>query len=288
MELRAIKKQSEPKYPTISATVKEPRLLMNNAPKSWKLNKIVTPLLAVFIACAEPKEPEELKEKTEFNIERFRSIDFIKRSLKTAELEKTMTNQFSAKIAPIFAHGSGFGGLGCVAVAPPVFVSEDEARKIIFDALLKENLKFDTVNCPFIEIDAQVPYDEHCHEDSNSVIKVPMDGYNPEYNLAIQYISACDLHNFRLDDCWCGINIPVNLIFAAEYLQNEYKKKSKFHTAIFYDPLTGTDPNHNSTKQEKEDEEARSLEISRKKILAQVEDFIEWLKQEGILEKNNK
>jgi len=43
--------------------------------------------------------------------------------------------EVSALVAPIFEHGDGRGAIGCIVVAPPVFLSEDEALQVVREAL---------------------------------------------------------------------------------------------------------------------------------------------------------
>ena len=45
-------------------------------------------------------------------------------------------------VAPIFEHGSGRGAFGCVAVSPPVFLTEAEARGIIEDESRNAGVEF--------------------------------------------------------------------------------------------------------------------------------------------------
>ena len=44
-------------------------------------------------------------------------------------------------VAPIFEHGSGHGYTGCIAVAPPSFLSEEEAMQVIKYELAKHGVK---------------------------------------------------------------------------------------------------------------------------------------------------
>ena len=44
-------------------------------------------------------------------------------------------------VAPIFEHGEGRGSDGCIAVCPPVFLSEDEAMQVIKEELAKAGIQ---------------------------------------------------------------------------------------------------------------------------------------------------
>ena len=110
MKLKPVKQKFQPSYPTLDTYINEPKLLMYSLPRSWRLNKIVAPLMAVFISCSSPEDSPKLK-KTE--------IELIAETPDSSKDQETVINQYSAKIAPIFTHGKGTGGLGCVSIAPP-------------------------------------------------------------------------------------------------------------------------------------------------------------------------
>ena len=44
-------------------------------------------------------------------------------------------------VAPIFEHGAGRGAEGCRAVAPPVFLSEEEGMQILREELAKHGVQ---------------------------------------------------------------------------------------------------------------------------------------------------
>ena len=179
----------------------------------------------------------------------------------------------------------GQADLDAFLLRPPVYISEDEAKKLICSALLKENLILETENCPSIKVNQLAYHSENMKDDTNSFVEIPMDAYNKEYNLAIQYFSAEDIHKYGFGYSHCGTSSHISTLSAAEYFHKECEKQSKFHTVVFYDPLTGIPHDNTHSDITKEEKMKKYKEISRKKILAQVEDFIVWLKKEEILEK---
>ena len=50
--------------------------------------------------------------------------------------------QASVLVAPIFEHGKGRGATGCIVIAPPVFLSEEDARQAIEEELKRIKINF--------------------------------------------------------------------------------------------------------------------------------------------------
>jgi len=56
-------------------------------------------------------------------------------------------------VAPLFVHGDGIGGTGCVAVSPPVFLTEDEALHVIAGEARHAGLLFEANARPAVALD---------------------------------------------------------------------------------------------------------------------------------------
>lgn len=276
MKIKSVKQTKRPNYPTLEFYIENPELLSKSIPESWIRNKYVATSLATFILFGSPKT----------RVLANPSITEIIDKIGSEEKEQTLVEtQDSVKIAPIFAHGDGSGATGCVVMSPPVFISEDEAKSIIFKAFDAEGIKFNTIDCPKIKFTA-TPIANDCFgfNDTTKVstanVELKMDGYNKELNLAIQFVSRDDFSKFRSDDgCWSSVQ-SFNTKKAAEIIREELIANGKTNTVVFYDPITNIDfKSNNNWKKSQTDakEEAQNL------LLAQVEDFINWLKKENFI-----
>jgi hypothetical protein len=276
MEIKSVKQSKKPKYPTLEYYIKNPELLSRSIPESWIKNKYVAVSLATFVLFGSPKS----------RVIASPSATEIPDKISPGSKEQTtIQSQDSVRIAPIFAQGNGAGATGCVVMSPPVFISEDEARKIIFDALSAEGIAFDTIDCPEIKFKAN-PIANDCYVDddtkkvSKAKVKLKMDGFNKELNLAIQFVSADDYYKFRSDDgCFSSVQ-GYDTKQAAEIIREELNSNGKTNAVIFYDPITRIDFNEdeNWDKMEK-----AAKEEAEKMLLAQVADFIEWFKKENFI-----
>lgn len=276
MKIKSVKLAKKPNYPTLEYYIKNPELLSNSIPESWIRNKYVATSLATFILFGSPKT-RVLANPSTMEILDINSSD--------GKMQTSYETQDSVKIAPIFAHGDGSGATGCIVMSPPVFISEDEAKSIIFKAFDAEGIKFDTIDCPKIKFTA-APIANDCFGDEDTTkisaanVELKMDGYNKELNLAIQFVSRNDYFKFRSDDgCWSSVQ-GYNTKKAAEIIREELIANGKTNTAVFYDPITSIDfeRNKNWKKNQKE-----AKEEAAKLLLAQVDDFIKWIKNENII-----
>lgn len=277
MKIKPVKQTKTPNYPILDHYINNPGLLSKNIPESWIKNKYVATSLATFILFGTTRS-NLLANKAGIEILENSSSDF--KDQTKDEIKD------SIKIAPIFAHGDGSGAIGCIVMSPPVFISEDEARSIIFNALEVEGIKFDTKDCPEIKFKS-FPIANDCYSEDKNTEKAPdanvelkMDGYNKELNLAIQFVSGDDYFKFRSDDgCMSSIQ-GYDTKKAAEIIRKELIANGKTNTVVFYDPITTIDFERDDNWkicQEVAKEEAKKL------LLAQVEDFIEWIKNEKII-----
>ncbi|NVN94988.1 MAG: hypothetical protein HXX18_06860 [Bacteroidetes bacterium] len=273
MELKAIKKRKAPNYPTIDYFIENPELLSKRIPDKWLKNKYVASSLATFIFLGNPDIHKSKDLKTIVIVE---SID------KEKKAENQQVKQDAIKVAPIFVHGKGSGASGCIVMSPPVFISEDEALKIILEALKAENISFDTVKGPVISFKALAIADD-CLDEKNvadAKVKIKMDGYNAKYNIAFEFVSTKDFNKFRSDSkCFSSVQ-GYDTKKAAELLRDELKANSKTNAVVFYDPISHI--NFENSKNWKKSE-TKAKEESKKLLLEQVNDFIKWIKKEHII-----
>jgi len=280
MEIKSVNNSRQPNYPTIELFVKHPELLSRNIPSSWLKNKVVATSFAAFLLSSSGTIIAQTNKAVEV-------VDTlgIDKSKKPLQKQKA-NNDVVTNVAPIFAHGEGSGAMGCIVMSPPVFISEDEAIKIILDKLKAEGYNFSRENCPEIKFTAP-PIANDCFgyrdDDTTKVsdanVELKMDGYNKDLNLAIQFVSKDDYRKFRSDDgCWSSVR-GYDTKKAAEIIREKLIADGKTNAVVFYDPIAriNFEKNENWRKSERE-----AKEESKKLLLKQVDDFINWLKSNNI------
>jgi len=278
MEIKPVKLKRKPGYPTIKTFAENPALLSKNIPFSWIRNQYAATTLATFILCGVGNQGSAQKAKP--------AIAVVSKDIKkdkTAEIQSVKHD--SVKIARIFSHGDGSGAIGCVVESPPVFISEDEARKIIFTALKAENIDFSITETPLLKFDAP-PIANACFDEKRLMnakkakIEIKMDGYNAKNNLAIEYVSADDYNKFMTDEGCESLLRGFATKYAAELIRKELIAQGNVNAAVFYDPMTKIE----FKRKEKFETTWKNVNmLAREQLLEQVKDFIDWIKKEGII-----
>jgi len=194
MEIKSVNNSRQPNYPTIELFVKHPELLARNIPNSWLKNQFVATSLAAFLlsgcgtGTAKKSAEVEIVETLETdnpNEDSIKSTIVAQEPTNTPQKKKA-DNNIITNVAPVFAHGEGRGATGCIVMSPPVFLSEDEAIKIILDKLRAEGYNFSRENCPTFTF--TVPNLVNCDEVKRMTnIKLKMDAYNANSKWAIQF-----------------------------------------------------------------------------------------------------
>jgi hypothetical protein len=264
MEIKSVNNSRQPNYPTIELFVKHPELLSRNIPNSWLKNQFVATSLAAFLLSSCGTNTAKKSEEVEV-------VDTLKTNNPTSTSQKKKTDNNVTNVAPVFVHGEGSGAIGCIVMSPPVFISEDEAIKIILDKLKAEGYNFSRENSPTFSFEVLPIANERDEPKGKAKIELKMDAYNSNSKWAIQFISTGDHDKFKNEG---SSVVSYDLKQVAEIINQELKKQKKTNAVVFYDPVTRAGDDQDKYKQAKAD--------ARKLLLAQVDDFIKWLKTNNI------
>jgi hypothetical protein len=206
---------------------------------------------------------------------------------------------FQGTYIPFFEFGEGTGGVGCMAITAPVFLTEEEAFEVIAAAFAEAGLYLDKpsgyrpdVNFPITNINGE-------EVDRNKT--VPGTLLSNEmfklwtHDLTVKFVSITDVINWQ-DDPDAPPTTSVssyNIKQAAETLAT-----NNTAMAVFYDPVAGMVDYSTifSIEQEdgesdeaffarldtiREEEQKKALAESEQMLRKQVEAFIAWLFQMG-------
>lgn len=291
MKLRKANNYKAPNYPTKKDFLLKPNTLKNYLPRKWSNNKLIIGAFAIFTLINKVEANSESKD-SHISINREES----KFNKELNNLKKEKTNNRLQLVAPLFIHGDGRGATGCVVINPPTFLSEEEARLIIEEELMNENIIFDKKN---YKIDEAVFLNKSSYrEDEPDTVK--LDGFSSKYNLGYEFISSKDY--FKFGGEWDGSSVQsYDVVRAAENLREKMKVNGKINSVIFYDPMERDEDEKNDRKgyQEKlryqkynfeeysdndkilirKERKSKSIELLKK----QISDFIEWAKKEELL-----
>jgi len=292
MKIKPVKSYKKPGYPTREDFLSNSSYLSEYIPDKWKRNKIVATALAVYIFGANNSNAQTFGNTKESFVTMNNNLNKKENDIKKKSVEEKLT----PSIAPIFIHGDGRGSTGCMVMNPPVFLSEEEARQVVESELMKEHIVFDKKNMKLNEVVFQSDYGfQSVDKDA-----VTLDGFSSKYNLGYEVVTERDYGKF-VDDRNLSTVQSFDFVKAAENLREKMKDYGKMNTVIFYDPLERYEytDNKNSAYEEilrKEQEiendakggsrhyqkidKSKSIEL----LKCQVQDFIEWIKKEGLLQ----
>ena len=261
MEITPLRDYPRPEYPTAAAFHKNGRMLFHYIPRRWRFVKalgsvLVFTVLSGLCAC----------------------------SLQNGE-EQNNTDKTTSVAVPLFVHGEGRGSYGCESVAPPVYLSEDEAAQVIRETAKEYGLSFTGEGT--VSGDA-LPY-TNLFDTMDETYKgeLPLDGYDEATGLGYLFVSRDDIVAWQKDTRVYSSFAFFDTKGTAEKLSDTVK-----NTAVFYDPGTDNDLLDQYFVGTEEDpyteENLAAYEAAQKaqmeeKLRAQVMDFIAWLQAQGII-----
>ncbi len=308
MKLKSLSNYKQPVYPTRDKYILQPMLLNDCLPPSWGRKAVVAGALLAFVM-AGSAGADLLSLKNKAGVEILRSVESYHALLPTGMnlpeyfgslKDDNGGNEEETKISPLFIHGKGAGSIGCVVISPPAFLSEADAKRIIEDEFRNAGIGFDFENYQpdgltvgkeqiFRTEEDREYYESTKGEDVDDNIPLVMNGYNREYNFGYCYVGTTEHdkysenHSFTSLDSW-------HTKETAERIVDILKSDGRTNAAVFYEPMNELDYRNYRNSQEpplKVMEMVRSdaEEESKKLLRYQVQDFLEWARAEGVLEK---
>ena len=198
------------------------------------------------------------------------------------------------KPTPFFEHGEGIGAYGCVSVAAPIFLSEDDAFEIIKDEFAKLNLTVEKSGNKVTNI--QIPY-VYPSYDGDDKAKTHTGTLDFDFsikgkNIDMEYVSSDDMFAWVNPEDGYNTAYSLNYKKAAKTLNDSLNDaKLKQAHGVFYDPAASIDIDIDSIENiddetwEKNMEEAgaKSREEAVNALREQTKDFLAWLSAQGII-----
>ena len=281
-----VKKYTAPKYPTKIETVQTPGLL-KKLPTNWEKNVAVIAAVGMLGAMS----------LTSCRV--FESDTETGRPSPTSgenpgqEIVENLLN-----VAPIFLHGSGTGSIGCDMVAPPVFLSEQEALAIIKSVAETEGLTFGDKPPEYTATKNEI--EARSNREKNYILgngNIGLDLYDDEKGVAVTYISMEAAEQIYHDGPWSSATLYAPRELAELTAEDFAAQQGDITIGVFYDPNKSWESeehqkifaeynNHNSEKSWEERVEQYKHDVKlliEENLRAQVRDFIEWLQGQGII-----
>lgn len=190
-------------------------------------------------------------------------------------------------LAPIFEHGGGGASFGCMAVVPPVFMSEEEAVEIVRQEL--EDAGYDGVEtgdaCTTFPID-KLHRRDFCGDIRDWEVLAGMavterfDLCDREAGFSLEIVTLPDHDKIVEEALFTSCSVwSLSLRDLADHvaLQAVGGARSRY-VALFYDPVGHETPEWWDTG---EDTGPSAEEYAAEELRAQVRDFVAWLRDQG-------
>ena len=263
MKIKSVRGRVEPKYPTREYLTDHPELLAI-VPERWRRNPLVLRVLGGVVG--------------------------LMLASQQATSGQNSAPNTPVRPRPLSPRGPMRGTFGCVAVNPPVYLSEDEARQVIQEEARKVGLEFSVdaakargAAVPVVDrywcLRAEgltgkqvrgVPTQKHA---------LALDGFDQQHNVAFEFVSWQDYNAFVKKDPGCGL--PSGTPATGEAPHNGIQASDATPwVGVFYDG--GARPSNNEQIQ-REGRVKAGQQLGAEDLRKQVRDFLLWLKAQGVI-----
>ncbi len=276
MKAKPVKRYRKPGYPTRLEVISDPDLLRRNLPPGWRSIPGMAGSIALFLTA---------------------------NSVVQGADKKGAAPASAAVVAPIFEHGEGRGAVGCVVVAPPVFLSEEEAWQVIDEELAQRGVKLpeSSVKLRGVRVPRRMEtysvkegkLEERTEETAGSGEAFSVDRANAQKRIAVEFISQREYSKAGGPFSMSTVQ-SYDFKGTAKTLGEDIRKQAreKLYFGVLYDPLASPAQDKYKKTPPKTREEwaayskARRLEgttESKRVLRLQVQDFLKWLAAQGAI-----
>lgn len=297
MDAKPLKRYGRPGYPTRLEALAHPELLGRHLPPAWGRRAEMAGTVALLLAvngC--------VNQQTNGPTESQATSQCVEEQDATAPVEKT-----AAFVAPIFQHGDGRGTAGCLAVNPPVFLSEEEALQVIVEELGRAGVDITVTDVAMegLPVEQDFKRFERPWEmrktnssgtriltfgapDSAGVVKpLEADGLDADEKVAFEFVSQSDYYYFGGLRSGSSVQTYDLPIVAESLAERVTQANGRVYFGTFYDPMEipiyfhapGTTKRTNSRENIATAARDRAKDLLREQVV----DFVEWLKGQGAI-----
>lgn len=282
-----------PSYPTKEQILLHPELL-RTVPRRWARNPVVLTALSLVLsagltACGTASDsilPDSNSAPASDALGASNSASSGNSTISAASAEDSSQDSTENSAGdpatldiPIFAHGTGRGSYGCESVAPPVFLSEEEAMQVIEEECAAQGIDLTgqkTISGTFPATSTLPVAISDSDSDETYTGDLSLDGYSEDLGIGVEFVSTDDILDWKTDTGMAATVEEFDLKGTAQRLAD-----CTDNVAVFYDPTA--DHYLEFTGSNEESYVESSKEQSLEELRAQVRDFLQWLKAQGVI-----
>ncbi|MCL1859401.1 MAG: hypothetical protein FWF92_09265 [Oscillospiraceae bacterium] len=248
VKVMPVKKYAFPKYPTLEDAQCAP-LLLRKLPSRWEKNAKVVAAVGLLGAMT------------------LTSCGILEPKNNTGTGYSAESENF-LNVAPIFVHGEGTGSMGCVMIAPPVFLSEQEALAIIKSETETSGLNFSAVPPEYTATNNKAKEtSQYSWENQKYVLgggNVGLDLYDDKKGVAVTYISMLEAEERYVDKngevtMWSSVSSYHSKELAELTADDFSQQNGDISVGVLYDP--GTDWQSDGQKRILEEYNTKTSEV---------------------------
>ena len=314
MKIKPVTSYTPPAYPTYEESRQDTRLL-ERLPKRWQKNSSIASLIGTgfLVQAACVARGNEGTPATDANVEIVAPQNPNPEQQDAGQVARAVP---ATRVAPILESAlanDGRGSFGCIAVSAPVFLSENEALDLIQAELEKAGLKLhdwvtlDGLAVPALKQSEEEPMgvQEAMDWEERAKLRVKtlengsyaFDFGTADKSVVVKFLARHDFDQWKADDGWYSSVTSFNFSWLATEVRKAFVQRDEGEPVViglFFEPstypldyddfdlngLTGGQKQLARRQMDNEDTEARA----REKLRAQVLHFVEYLRQEGVVE----
>lgn len=275
-----------PSYPTKEQIQLHPELL-RTVPRRWARNPVVLTALSLVLsagltACGTASDsilPDSNSAPAASDASGASNQPTAGNSTISAASAENSASDPATLDIPIFAHGTGRGSYGCESVAPPVFLSEEEAMQVIEEECAAQGIDLSgqkTISGTFPATSTLPDSISGGASSQTYTGELSLDGYSEDLGIGVEFVSTDDILDWKTDTGMAATVEEFDLKGTAQRLAD-----CTDNVAVFYDPTADDDLDFTGSNEESYVESSR--EQSLEELRAQVRDFLQWLKAQGVI-----
>ena len=275
-----------PSYPTKEEIMKNPALL-RKIPRRWANNPLVLTALGLVLsagltACGTASDsilPDSASPAASDAQGAANSPSSDHSIASAVDSSEASANDAKALDIPIFAHGTGRGSYGCESVAPPVFLSEEEAMQVIEEECAAQGIDLSgkkTISGTFPATSTLPETISGGASDQTYTGDLRLDGYSEDLGIGVEFVSTDDIIDWQADTEMHATVEEFDLKGTAQRLAD-----CTDNVAVFYDPTADNYLDFTGSNEESYVESSK--EQSLEELREQVRDFLQWLKAQGVI-----
>ncbi len=275
MKAKALRRYRRPAYPTRLEVLSHPDLLKRHIPPGWRAVPEMAGTVALFL--------------------------MVNSTVKAADAKPASPPGAAAIVAPIFEHGEGRGATGCMVIAPPVFLSEEEAWQVIDEELARQNVKLPATGFELRGVKVARQRQEYSvgkdnkleakvEEQPGTAKPFKANRANLEKRIALEFVSEHDYHDLGGPMSMSTVR-SYELKQTAAALAEKVGKQAKeaVYFGVLYDPAVKPKEQTEKFKTQGQwikfylESQQKSRAEAQRLLRLQVQDFLKWLQAQGAI-----